>query len=200
MGDRSFPTLTHVEQSRRLDAVRLQLEGDVEPDAVAADDAVDLDEALRSFQPGFDDLRDERSAVAPGASSDGAVPTPAAVAAVPRIAVQVVGKADEAGTPDADAATAPAHDEVAGESADDVSAEDGDAPAAASEAAEVVEPPTSTVIHDQDAADPPADEARPTNRTERAAGANGTDARRTSAGDDDLHSIDPMLAGEPVDS
>lgn len=59
MGDRSFTELTHVQQSRRLDAVRLHLDGDVEPAPAAADDAVDLDEALRAFQPGFDDLRDE---------------------------------------------------------------------------------------------------------------------------------------------
>ena len=37
--------------------MRTPHDGDVEPAAPAAD-AVDLDEALRSFQPGFDDLRD----------------------------------------------------------------------------------------------------------------------------------------------
>jgi len=56
MGDRSWNKLTHVEQTRRLETVRTRTDGDVEP---AAADPVDLDEALRSFQPGFDDLRDE---------------------------------------------------------------------------------------------------------------------------------------------
>ncbi len=58
MGDRSWNKLTHVEQTRRLETVRTRTDGDVEPAAVAAA-PVDLDEALRSFQPGFDDLRDE---------------------------------------------------------------------------------------------------------------------------------------------
>jgi hypothetical protein len=58
MGDRSWNKLTHVEQTRRLETVRTRTDGDVEPAAVAAD-PVDLDEALRSFQPGFDDLRDQ---------------------------------------------------------------------------------------------------------------------------------------------
>ena len=60
MGDRSWNKLTHVEQTRRLEAVRIHTAGDVEPAQVTAD-PVDLDEALRSFQPGFDDLRDEPS-------------------------------------------------------------------------------------------------------------------------------------------
>jgi hypothetical protein len=58
MGDRSWNKLTHVEQTRRLETVRTRTDGDVEPAAADAD-PVDLDEALRSFQPGFDDLRDE---------------------------------------------------------------------------------------------------------------------------------------------
>jgi hypothetical protein len=60
MGDRSWNKLTHVEQTRRLETVRIHTAGDVEPAQMTAD-PVDLDEALRSFQPGFDDLRDEPS-------------------------------------------------------------------------------------------------------------------------------------------
>ena len=87
MGDRSFTAMTPVEQHRRLDAVRLQLDGDVEPSNVVAADAIDLDEALRAFQPGFDDLRDD----APG-SALAADPADAAGREVrpPRLAVSVV--------------------------------------------------------------------------------------------------------------
>ena len=69
MGDRSFATMTPVEQSRRLDAVRLQLDGDVEPSPAVAADAIDLDEALRAFQPGFDDLRDDSPEPVPAADA-----------------------------------------------------------------------------------------------------------------------------------
>jgi hypothetical protein len=74
MGDRSWSKLTHVEQTRRLEGVRLRGEGDVEPDPAPAE-PVDLDEALRSFQPGFDDLRDEPAPSTPneGEAADVAV-------------------------------------------------------------------------------------------------------------------------------
>lgn len=106
MGDRSFPTLTPVEQDRRLDAVRLHLEGDVEPVGRSAPEPVDLDEALRSFEPGFDDLRD---ADAPAAEAADAEQPPADP---PRIAVEVIGAGPAAGVDPEAAADEPTSEEI----------------------------------------------------------------------------------------
>ncbi|MFT3854154.1 MAG: hypothetical protein QM733_15635 [Ilumatobacteraceae bacterium] len=90
-----------MQQSRRLDAVRLHLDGDVEPVAIAADDAVDLDDALRTFEPGFDDLRDEVAAES-DEPAEAEPEAPVVVAAAddeekpPRLAVSLIAGASAA--------------------------------------------------------------------------------------------------------
>lgn len=59
MGQRSWARAPYADRVRRLESVRVRSDGDpVEPSANQSEE-IDLDELLRSFQPGFDDLRDE---------------------------------------------------------------------------------------------------------------------------------------------
>jgi hypothetical protein len=205
MGDRTFTSLTHVEQNRRLEAVRLHLDGDVEPGPVAAD-AVDLDAALRAFQPGFDDLRDEDAGLLP--STDPAGPSVAATAGSPsptasRLAVEVVG----VGAPaqgDADgpvatgevAAVEPVGADAAaatGQTADEPAAS---APAAATDGAPAVAA-TPSPVEAGDALQSVDDEPEPLAGSAQADDA-GHDLQVVRNGHG-ARTVDPMLTGEPVD-
>jgi hypothetical protein len=58
MGQRTWQQAPHVEQVRRLEHARIRSEGELDELVIHHPDEIDLDELLRSFQPGFDDLRD----------------------------------------------------------------------------------------------------------------------------------------------
>jgi hypothetical protein len=92
MGDRSWNKLTHVEQTRRIETVRTHDGGDVEPAHPVAE-PVDLDEALRTFQPGFDDLRD-----APAEDVVAAQPSSVAADETGEVEREVVAAPDESPT------------------------------------------------------------------------------------------------------
>ncbi|MEO5899976.1 MAG: hypothetical protein ABIR68_07550 [Ilumatobacteraceae bacterium] len=59
MGQRSWEKAPYTDRIRRLESVRIRSEGEPVEPGLSRSEEIDLDELLRSFQPGFDDLRDE---------------------------------------------------------------------------------------------------------------------------------------------
>jgi hypothetical protein len=72
MGQRSWEKAPYTDRIRKLENVRVRSEGDPVEPVVAPPDELDLDELLRSFQPGFDDLRDEQAPVLVDAAPEAA--------------------------------------------------------------------------------------------------------------------------------
>jgi hypothetical protein len=114
MSQRTWQRSTHVERARQLNNVRPRTDADPDDVQVNVAEEIDLDELLRAFQPGFDDLREPQIVEPASSVADQRAGDLASVVAAPDALATAAGGGTEVGHDGADADLVDGHDPSAG--------------------------------------------------------------------------------------